>query len=1060
MKVMLWLLTFLTHVVLLAARRTAQADVLETDILDTDQACCCKEALCDLNDTEEIYSPNQGICCKFKSKKCGHIFSFSKFDAKAPDESFCQTSHHVEYQIPPRAPQVIATTDLKPGHPAHTVQNYCDLGSHEALGDEASVTDEEKTVGSKKGLMQSMVNEITSNSIDVMAKEIFSIYVCTRWAPNSEFLQILQNEISAEQLPKMEPGKLYSQGRFIPLRCSENFQVFSHVALGETSFENFEQQMKSLAEWYGAEKDGAVSVRLAKLKGLKEAKAFDLETVVNATKTCTDKPGWSVSIHEASTDELFADCQAVKWWLAKLRDWHRAMPFTSFMSPNEEAAKVAPKEKEQILMCFGKRVASQLHRREGGQHLMTDQNAIGCHGFWDMQQAGSMLDRILKLWRPPTCQLASMELDMKVKIMELMANMNSRLFDALPALLTEEISANSDFDGKALAASSLGVSLMRGMWQAISSSFSALRGQYTRLGQLLGSTVVKWAVCPLKNISTPEEVEKLDMALGTEDDLARYYAEIAYAKWTGHENLLRGEECEDGPLEQTKACSLGIMQQDMPEPYKDEKFICPVRPLLPAKQQLEVLQKKKGWCPLRMNSEQMKGASWFYRGRTPQKTQYDMVENLPQKDFQAVRVMDFKSRQDSDFHLWRSFATISLQCTQEEMAETPRWCKDPQVHHSSSSTNAVLDSLGRTGRGTKRVLQQGLHKVGMAEEPHSNKAGGKAFGYWLYNRRKGAEAWIKETTDAWFGKASDRYTKLREKSFLEIEAAELLHSVSFQRELESTGADSKRKQRYDRFASIAACKTMDPEMEFDLKYEGIDDALQMARKAHQKFEKNIFEAPSFTVKLMGVGILQMKSFKSAWVDFLTLLQAGNDHWVATKNAMLGGLAGTLSAHGGESVRASDLLGFEATFHCGSRKEMHDLEPKEAEKTATSGFSKCVIDGAKKNKELRKASPGAPYLRDEVVVRVDFRSFEKCGLHLKPTSNGNETKNPVYETFQSISGCRTIDPKKSGASYPKKVKDQVNSKRYRGLLLGSGMPDEMLFEIVIDPEDFLQEVPLE
>lgn len=88
-----------------------------------------------------------------------------------------------------------------------------------------------------------------------MAKEIFSIYVCTRWAPDSEFLQILQNEISTEQLPKMEPGKLYSKGRFIPLRCSENFQVFSHVALGETSFENFEQQMKSLAEWYGAEKE-------------------------------------------------------------------------------------------------------------------------------------------------------------------------------------------------------------------------------------------------------------------------------------------------------------------------------------------------------------------------------------------------------------------------------------------------------------------------------------------------------------------------------------------------------------------------------------------------------------------------------------------------------------------------------------------------------------------------------------------------------------------------------------------------------------------------------------
>lgn len=103
---------------------------------------------------------------------------------------------------------------------------------------------------------------------------------------------------------------------------------------------------------------------------------------------------------------------------------------------------------------------------------------------------------------------------------------------------------------------------------------------------------MKWAVCPLKNITKPEELEKLDMALGTEDDLARYYAEIAYAKWTGKQNLLPGEECEDGGLPNTMACSLGIMQQDMPEPYKDEKFICPVRPFLPAKQQLEVLQQK------------------------------------------------------------------------------------------------------------------------------------------------------------------------------------------------------------------------------------------------------------------------------------------------------------------------------------------------------------------------------------------------------------------------------------------------------------------------------------
>ncbi len=73
------------------------------------------------------------------------------------------------------------------------------------------------------------------------------------------------------------------------------------------------------------------------------------------------------------------------------------------------------------------------------------------------------------------------------------------------------------------------------------------------------------------------------------------------------------------------------------------------------------------------------------------------------------------------------------------------------------------------------------------------------------------------------------------------------------------------KQRYDRFASIAPCKTMDPEMEFELKYEGADDALQLARKAHQKFDKSIFDAASFTVKLMGVGVLKMSSAEKAWV---------------------------------------------------------------------------------------------------------------------------------------------------------------------------------------------------
>lgn len=92
--------------------------------------------------------------------------------------------------------------------------------------------------------------------------------------------------------------------------------------------------------------------------------------------------------------------------------------------------------------------------------------------------------------------------------------------------------------------------------------------------------------------------------------------------------------------------------------------------------------------------------------------------------------------------------------------------------------------------------------------------------------------------------------------------------MSFQRELESTGADSKQKQRYERFAVIAPCKSMDPETEFDLKYESAEDALQLARKVHQKFDASIFKSKAFAVQLMGASILKMNGDQSAWEALL------------------------------------------------------------------------------------------------------------------------------------------------------------------------------------------------
>ncbi len=161
--------------------------------------------------------------------------------------------------------------------------------------------------------------------------------------------------------------------------------------------------------------------------------------------------------------------------------------------------------------------------------------------------------------------------------------------------------------GKQLEASS-GLDIMRGVWNSIVSSFHDIEGSYSRLGQLLGNTVVEWVVCPLKPITNATKLEMFDASLGTEDDWARYYAEIAQSEVTGKENLLPGEECtmegERYGLTRTKHCSLGEMRENMPEPYENEEFICPTRPLLPAKQQRNIFKEKRDWCWMHRNTEQ------------------------------------------------------------------------------------------------------------------------------------------------------------------------------------------------------------------------------------------------------------------------------------------------------------------------------------------------------------------------------------------------------------------------------------------------------------------------
>eukprot|EP00931_Biecheleriopsis_adriatica_P043097 TRINITY_DN24635_c0_g1_i1.p1 TRINITY_DN24635_c0_g1~~TRINITY_DN24635_c0_g1_i1.p1 ORF type:complete len:1166 (-),score=251.89 TRINITY_DN24635_c0_g1_i1:139-3345(-) len=125
--------------------------------------------------------------------------------------------------------------------------------------------------------------------------------------------------------------------------------------------------------------------------------------------------------------------------------WRKRFPYSSFVSKKDEMpAASSPTSSQRFLVCFGKRVASELHRRPSGRYIMTDQNNLGCHGFWEPDEVEDMLARTVELWKPPTCQMATMVYVIKKKMLMMYAEMSQTLFEALPSIVNDEHLAEQD----------------------------------------------------------------------------------------------------------------------------------------------------------------------------------------------------------------------------------------------------------------------------------------------------------------------------------------------------------------------------------------------------------------------------------------------------------------------------------------------------------------------------------------------------------------------------------------------------------------------------------------
>mmetsp|Transcript_66962 Transcript_66962/g.145517 ORF Transcript_66962/g.145517 Transcript_66962/m.145517 type:complete len:1199 (+) Transcript_66962:100-3696(+) len=351
-------------------------------------------------------------------------------------------------------------TALDTGTPGETVETFCDeTGLKEMRGHSVDPDAEDASNAVEKGLLQAVTKELENNNVDQMAKSIFSFYVCARWAPDKVFWKLAEQELTMQMAnqvlnddnEELDPetanvmaiADMYRTYQFVPMLCSTNFEVFKNTDnFDGTYFHAFKTEVKGMMDFIEESASGEVAAELTKLDqtfcGDKPMMSCDRHKVFETlmawfgSETAAEKQA-----KLAEKIQSFADHNS-----GDFKEWKGRFPFHSFIAKPkgwQADASEAPKSDERFVVCFGKRVASELHRRPNGNHILTDQNNVGCHGWYSPKETNQQLLRMMEMWKPPTCQLATMGFEMKKEIMAKFHDMNQRLFEALPSLINDEL---------------------------------------------------------------------------------------------------------------------------------------------------------------------------------------------------------------------------------------------------------------------------------------------------------------------------------------------------------------------------------------------------------------------------------------------------------------------------------------------------------------------------------------------------------------------------------------------------------------------------------------------
>merc|ERR1719436_1142621 len=99
-----------------------------------------------------------------------------------------------------------------------------------------------------------------------------------------------------------------------------------------------------------------------------------------------------------------------------------------------------------------------------------------------------------------------------------------------------------------------------------------------------------------------------------------------------------------------------------------------------------------------------------------------MTENPPTLKYQAMKIMEMKSRPDTDFAIWRTFVDIAHGCTEEEATATPRWCTKPEIANEPDIVSNLLTGVQLIGGGAAGAVGAIGEATGLKDKSASNSA--------------------------------------------------------------------------------------------------------------------------------------------------------------------------------------------------------------------------------------------------------------------------------------------------------------------------------------------------